>query len=68
MSPQVVRLQTARAWGKAPSEFAALPYEDKLYMTALTRAESMMRAWERQVSEDEMKKARRSGKAPRYRP
>ena len=65
MSPQVLRLQTARAWGKTPGEFAALPYEDKLYMMALTRVEGYMRAWERQVSENEAKKAEREARRGR---
>ena len=65
MSPRVLRLQTARAWGKTPSEFAALSHEDRVYMMALTQVEGYMRAWERQVSENEAKKAERQARKGR---
>ena len=60
-------VQTAREWGRTPSEFAALPYDDQVYMMALTRTEGKMRAWERQVTEDERPPPARRGKAPRLR-
>jgi len=62
MSPRVLRLQTARAWGKTPSEFAALSHEDRVYMMALSRIEGYMRAWERQVSENEAAKIQRESR------
>ena len=67
MSTRMLLVQTAREWGKTPSEFAALPYDDQVFMMALTRTEGKMRAWERQVTEDERPKTPRSGKAKRLR-
>lgn len=60
---RAVLIQTAKAWGKKPSELGLCTAEDDLvYMVAWDKAEMDMMAWERQQAEREAKREARRGK------
>jgi hypothetical protein len=54
-----VLVQTAKAWGKKPSELGICGEEDDLaYMITWEQSESRMIAWERQEAEREAKRGK----------
>lgn len=46
MSPRLIELETAKAWGMTPGAFRALDDEEQLEMIAADRATAMMRSFE----------------------
>lgn len=58
---RAVLIQTAKTWGKKPSELGLCdPDDDLAYMVAWDNAERTMIAWEQQEAEREAK-AKRKG-------
>ena len=53
-------VDTAKDWGKTPTEFFALDEDDKAMMIAYSRDTARMRAWEAHEQEKAMKKPKRS--------
>lgn len=51
MSLRFLEVETAKSWAKAPSEFRALPREDRLEMLAFELTQRKREAVERRASE-----------------
>ena len=59
---RMVEVQTAKAWGKLPSEFDSLSEEDRAWMMALGRTEGGMRGYDAYRAEERRKTAERRTK------
>lgn len=57
-----MELQTAKAWGKTPSEWDALDKRDRMEMISLRVTEQAMSAWEDYYQGQQMEKARLKSK------
>ena len=52
---RISEMQTARAWGKLPTEFDNLPEDEKAWMMALQKTEGKMRGYDVYRSEERRK-------------
>lgn len=56
---RAVLVQTAKSWGRLPSDLGlCAPDDDLAFMVAWDNAERTMTAWEQQVAVDEAKRGR----------
>jgi len=55
MNQRLIEMQTAKAWGKTPSEWNALSADDRAEMMALEEVEGIMAGIESQEQRDAAK-------------